>query len=134
MFKYYIIHPSGLVIEETWPKDAPGIEWDGKVGWPKFERIKKDCRIPEDGLVEHVRVLYNDKEADMFVDENGIAKRLSINLRATYIYHNWYYRKRVGQESEDGLATRFAFDKYVFPPEWPPIVGSAVLWVKEEPK
>ncbi len=132
-YKYVIINPKGLMIEETWTDNSPHIDKGarGRSGLPGIHDGRLQHDVGTKSLIEHVAVLYNDQEACMYVDENGHAKQLPVNLRASYIYHNWHYRKRVGQPSEDALSTKFEWDKYTFPPDWPPIVGTAVLFYKE---
>jgi len=133
-YKYVIINPKGLMIEETWTKKSPDVETGSlcRSGLPGIKTARLQHDIGTRALIEHVAVLYNDHEACMYVDENGHAKRPPVNFRASYIYHNWHYRKRLKQPCEDALASRFEWDKYTFPPEWPPIVGTAILFYKEK--
>jgi hypothetical protein len=70
-------------------------EWH-EIDWPEdpgYDRIKALISPLLDGApLEHVTVLYEDRRADMFVDEKGHVKAepLQRNDRATEIYRaNW---------------------------------------------
>lgn len=68
------------------------------------------------GYVELVRVLWEDKPTQMFVDEEGLIKALPYNARATEIYMN------ATRQGQSGM-----------PPDSPaqPIAGIAVLYDKD---
>ena len=64
-----------------------------------------DRRLLDDAVMEHVAVLYQDRPADMFVDEIGAIKSLPRNEAATAIYRaNWLKQHpRTDPESLDAI-------------------------------
>lgn len=102
---YTVFHPNGTVGhgDIDWP-EAP----DYALMHPVIERIVGKP-------MEHVTVLYKDARADMFVNENGHAKGLERNERATAIYRAASVRR--GMKSEElpfivGVAV--VFDRVVW--------------------
>jgi hypothetical protein len=79
--KYQIIRTDGTMTNEIidWPRE------------PGYDAIAELIRPLIGGAhLEHVSVLHNGGRRDMFVDENGHAKNLPFNEKATAIYrHNW---------------------------------------------
>ena len=66
-----------------------GDEVKGEIEWPKnpgYEKIKELVEPYVGGWLEHVYVLNEGKQADMFVNENGHMLKLPFNLRATTLY------------------------------------------------
>ncbi len=61
---------------------------DGDVPWPALRALIE--RALDGAALEHVTVLWQDRRADMFVDEIGVLKDLPYNEEATAIYRaNW---------------------------------------------
>ena len=82
---------------------------------PMYDAIKRSIRLHFDEPFEHVTVLYENRRADMFVDEtSAINGRHIRNIRATEIYRN-------------NALTR---DPNLDPEEIPAISGPAVLFEK----
>lgn len=85
---------------------------------PGYHGLKNVVEPLLDGAdLEHVTVLFEDKPADMFVDEMGHMKSLPINREATTIYRtNWM--KHNPDADPDSLptiaGTAVVFDRIVW--------------------
>lgn len=77
---------------------------DAEVNWPaepSYQEIKALIRALLDGAhMEHVSVLYEGKRADMFVDDEGMNKRLPRNEVPTRIYRGNWLAQHPGTEPE----------------------------------
>jgi hypothetical protein len=106
-------------------------EYEGRLEYkcPPFKVIR-DLIAGEPApelTVEHVSVLWQGKHCHMFVDEDGRAKGLPRNDKASRIYYNYTWERE--------HKTRFIYDNLhkpglVIGDESPgfDIVGTAVLW------
>lgn len=67
------------------PVEVRQVELSGE---PSYEELKMvlGTIIGPEALMEHVSVLFLDKRADMFVDEEGHLKSLPYNHEATLVY------------------------------------------------
>jgi hypothetical protein len=116
---YRIIYPDGRPPEER----EVEADFGGRRGLKIFDEILRPI-LGADVDYEHVRVFWpwNGDEPsyrDMFVDENGIEKRLPVNRLATSIYHlNVIVHDPHGRGSEESIANA------------PRIHGTAVLFQK----
>ena len=66
------------------PTESRDVELLDRPNFDELDRLIKP--LLNGGHVEHVYVLWQDKRADMFVDEDGHAKMLPRNEEATAIY------------------------------------------------
>lgn len=118
MTLFHIVQPDGFVHSE---------EYTGPLRFecPRFEDIARRLGFAEGIRVEHVSVLWKGKRCHMFVDENGIARRLPLNLKGCALYFN-------------ATASRAGIDFYTDLAEVPlqvpedfVIVGPIALWEGE---
>lgn len=105
---YTVIHPDGS--EKTWNIDLPAA--------PTLQTLRS-LIVPHlaGGDLEQVGVLHNGKGTDMFVDEEGLLKRLPRNDKATAIYRAHYLKQNPGTEPEQlGFiaGTAVIFDRRVW--------------------
>lgn len=99
---YTLIPPKGDQVEGV-------VEWPAKPGLKKIQELVE----PYVGdYMEHVYVLHDGKQTDMFVNENGHMRKLPYNPRASAIYHAATIKRFPG----------------VDPRTLPIIVGPAVLF------
>ena len=77
------------------PLDGPGVrssvEIEANPGLAALIAVCQPHIAPDDPKwhdLEHVRVFWKGEYLDMFVDEEGIRKRLPVNILATIVYHN----------------------------------------------
>jgi hypothetical protein len=56
---------------------------DPEDGCPKFEEIRKAMGVNPSTTLEPVMIRYLNRRCTMFVDEDGLSKRLPINRRAS---------------------------------------------------
>jgi len=112
------------------------IETDGTVmgvnvdTLPSYEhrRTFLNCTV-----MEHVAVLFQGREAHMFIDEDGLSKELPLNHRASRVYAN-VVLARHGQATYDDL-TVAPSRGVVLTVERPlVIVGRAILWCGKLPR
>lgn len=92
-----------------------GTETEHEIEWPKEPGYRNIAALvnPIIGLpLEHVSVLYNDKPADMFVNEEGLLTGLPRNEKATAIYRAATLKRHPKADPE----------------KFPFIVGPAVLF------
>ena len=116
--RYRIIYP------DTRPPEEREVEADfgGRKGLKIFDEILRPILGADD--YEHVRVFWawnggQPRYLDMFVDEDGVGKRLPVNRLATSIYHfNVVAHDPHGLGSAESLAAA------------PRIHGTAVLFQK----
>jgi hypothetical protein len=81
---YEIIPPQGEI-------EFYSVKLEGDPGYKKLCQTLDPIFGPHQW--EHVSVLWEEKPADMFVDENGRFKNLEFNQRASEIYWaNWLMR------------------------------------------
>jgi hypothetical protein len=66
---------------------SSSVELAPEPAWTSLQAILKP--LLGCGRIERVAVLHNGKRADMFVDEDGHAKGLPVNLDATAIYQSF---------------------------------------------
>jgi len=89
------------------------------------EHLKCDC-------IQDVSVLFQGREAHMFVDEDGLAKDLPINHRASRVYSNVLLHRH-GRATYDDMneepsrAVVISHDRPII------IVGTAFLWAARLP-
>lgn len=112
MSKLYTIETDGSFLEQDVPSPPPWNYIKGVIG----------CRT-----MEHVAVLFNGKPAHMYVDEDGISKELSINLRASRIYSNVTLR-RAGLPTYDDLTEPLPGGLVSVGSRELKVVGRVVLW------
>lgn len=120
--KLHVIYADGAVATYFF---KPGDE-RLSFGVPGYEWLKASVFKDTSMDIEHVAVTYQGKDAHMFVDENGIAKGLPMNVKATGVYYN-REQLRAGLETYDDLT-----EDPVTPPTYDPryrIVGLAALWL-----
>lgn len=68
---------------------------------PTLDQIKKVLEpIFGNNYTEHVSVLVDGQCTDMFVDEDGLTKRLPRNEKATVIYRNNWLTQRPNTDPE----------------------------------
>lgn len=61
-----------------------------------FEKVNRALGIKDGGIVERVHVLFEGNRCDMLVDEDGVAKNLPINARASLVYWTATHDGRTG--------------------------------------
>jgi hypothetical protein len=116
---YRIIYPDARPPEER----EVEADFSGRKGLKVFHELLRPILGP-DADFEHVRVFWawnggEPRYLDMFVDEDGIGKRLPVNRLATSIYHlNVIVHDPHGLGSEESIAAA------------PRIHGVAVLFQK----
>lgn len=119
MTQLHTIYPDGAVASEDY---AGPVEYRA----PPFAEMRHRLRCD---TVEHVSVLWKGRPCHMFVDEDGRAKELPRNERATRVYYNATLRRR-GE-------TAYLYDDLSSPANRLPrgfedpgfyIVGAALLW------
>lgn len=121
----HTIIPTGIVTSE---------EYTGPLEYaaPPFATLRKMISGPNEAVrttIEHVNVLWKGKHAHMFVDEDGLAKCLPLNHKASRIYGNNMVSRERGAKSpliyndlqKPAFDYRFDFDTFH-------VVGVAVLW------
>lgn len=105
---YTVIHPDGS--EKTWNIDLPAA--------PTLQTLRSlIVHHLAGGDLEQVSVLHNGKGTDMFVDEEGLLKRLPRNDKATAIYRTHYLKQNPGIDPEQlGFiaGTAVIFDRRVW--------------------
>lgn len=106
--KYTVIRPDGT--EQTHQIRLPAA--------PTLQTLRS-LIVPHlnGGDLEQVGVLHNGKGTDMFVDEEGLLKRLPRNDKATAIYRAHYLKQNPGVEPEQlGFiaGTAVIFDRRVW--------------------
>jgi hypothetical protein len=114
-----------VIFADARPPEEREVEADfsGRKGLKIFHEILRPILGP-DADFEHVRVYWpwdggEPRYLDMFVDEDGIGKRLPVNKVATSIYHmNVIVHDPHGRGSEESIANA------------PRIHGTAVLFQK----
>lgn len=72
-----ILLPGGGIDMKYYP------EKDLLHGCPKFEIIRRDLGMEPDVTLEHLLLRFQGKTAHMFMDEDGLMKRLPVNDRAS---------------------------------------------------
>lgn len=90
--------------------EADEIEWSASPGLTALHDLLRP--LLDGGQPEHVTVLWDGRRADMFVDEDGVQKRLPVNVAATAIYRAAWLRRNPGTD----------------PNSMPAIHGTAVLF------
>ncbi len=61
---------------------------------PGYQILKEIIEpLLDNQMMEHVNVLFLNQHADMFVDENGLARMLPRNDKATEIYRSNYMKQ-----------------------------------------
>ena len=79
--KYTIYKPDGTTEDHYMDlKEDPGYDVLARIVRPWLDNA----------WLEHVSVLHDGKQKDMFVDEEGLLKGLPYNKKATEIYHTMY--------------------------------------------
>lgn len=106
--KYTVIRPDGT--EQTHQIKLPAA--------PTLQTLRS-LIVPhlDGGDLEQVSVLHNGKGTDMFVDEEGLLKRLPRNDKATAIYRAHYLNQHPGIDPEQlGFiaGTAVIFDRRVW--------------------
>lgn len=106
--KYTVIRPDGT--EQTHQIRLPAA--------PTLQTLRS-LIVPHlaGGDLEQVSVLHNGKGTDMFVDEEGLLKRLPRNDKATAIYRAHYLKQHPGIDPEQlGFiaGTAVIFDRRVW--------------------
>ena len=80
--KFYIYRPS------TPEPEVSNADLPKEPGYARLREIMEP--LLDGAMLEHVSVLFEDRRADMFVDEMGMIKELPRNDAATDIYRaNW---------------------------------------------
>lgn len=69
--KLIVIRPDGTETEESWMKS----------GTPNWETLKRLVG----GYIERIRVRYDGKVRDAYVNEDGLSERLEVNYHAMHI-------------------------------------------------
>lgn len=103
---YWIIEPAGRVETHT-------IDWPEAPEFPAFLDLIKPHIT---GNFEHVTCLYGGEGRDMFVDEEGLLKRLEVNRLATYLY--W----------QNPMWKHLKLGRPLSPIDLSPIVGTAIFF------
>ena len=75
-----ILTPSGVLSEQRW-------EGTGKKSSPPLEMLQNAV----DGYIEHVKVRFNGRVRDAYVNEEGLINGLPFNMAATVMTQNTIY-------------------------------------------